>query len=108
MACSFASAPSLRRLDPIDDVPGDIGAGLHWLPVGAANIDGRRAVAGDIDFYPTGLPVQSAFLSVELALSLALGLSFAFALTLAFGLSLGFSFRLAFAFALSFSLRPWR
>jgi hypothetical protein len=90
MFSSRATAPSLRRLDPIDDVTGEVGAGLHRLAVGAANVDGGRAVACDIDLYPAGLSIQSAFLSVELSFPLALGLPFAFA----FRLSLAFTFAL--------------
>jgi hypothetical protein len=90
--------PSLRRLDPIDDVTGELRAGLHRFVVGAADVDGGRAVARDVDFYPTGLPIQAALLSVELTFSLTLGLSFAFSLTLALGLSLAFSLTLSFAF----------
>src|ERR1700677_1212781 len=96
---SSCMPPSLRRLDPIDNVPGEIRASLHRFVVGAADVDGGRAVARDVDFYPTCLPVQAALLSVELSFSLTLALAF----HLAFSFSFTLCFRVALALALSFS-----
>src|ERR1700742_1784535 len=100
MLSSCATASSLRRPDPIDDVPGEVGAGLHRLAVGAANVDGGRAVACDIDFYPAGLPLQPALLSIELSFSLAFRLAFTFTLCFSFAFSLALGVELALAFTL--------